>query len=59
VQVKQDRQENRTVNPAGSPRIIDTTPRRDYKREDFLRDLEKVVKKLPPDHPSRSGSQKR
>ncbi len=30
-----------------------------YKREDFFRDLKKVVKKLPPDHPSRSGSQKR
>ena len=28
-------------------------------REDFFRDLKKVVKKLPPDHPSRSGSQKR
>lgn len=28
-------------------------------REDFFRDLKKVVKKLPPDHPSRSDSRKR
>jgi hypothetical protein len=28
-------------------------------REDFFRDLKKVVRKLPPDHPSRSDSKKR
>lgn len=28
-------------------------------REDFFRDLKKVVRKLPPDHPSRSDSRKR
>ena len=28
-------------------------------REDFLRDLKKVGRKLPPDHPSRSDSRKR
>ncbi len=31
----------------------------DYERSHFFRDLEKVVRKLPPDHPSRSGSEKR
>ena len=30
-----------------------------HKREDFFHDLKKVVRKLPPDHPSRSDSQKR
>ncbi len=31
----------------------------DYERSHFFRDLEKVVRKLPPDHPSRSDSRKR
>ena len=31
----------------------------EYERSDFFRDLKKVVRKLPPDHPSQSGSQKR
>ncbi len=35
----------------------DTQP--PFFRDDFFRDLKKVVKKLPPDHPSRSDSQKR
>ncbi len=30
-----------------------------HSRENFLRDLKKVVKKLPPDHPSRSDPRKR
>ena len=30
-----------------------------FGRDDFFSDLEKVVKKLPPDHPSRSDSRKR
>lgn len=30
-----------------------------HEREDFLSDLKKIVRKLPPDHPSRSGSEKR
>lgn len=50
-----------TTNPAGSPKIRDTTPRDDddYGREDFFRDPKKVVRKPPPDRPSRSGSEKR
>jgi len=47
-----------TTNPAGSPKILNTTPK-DYERGDFFRDLKKVVKKLPQDHPSRSDSRKR
>ncbi len=31
----------------------------EYERSDFFSDLEKVVRRLPPDHPSRSGSRKR
>jgi ABC-type transporter MlaC component len=31
----------------------------DYERTDFFRDLRKVIRKLPPDHPSRSDSRKR
>ncbi len=46
-----------TSNPVGSPKVTDTSPE-GYKREDFFRDLKKVVRKLPPDHPSRSGSEK-
>jgi hypothetical protein len=33
--------------------------REDYTRSDFFRDLKKVVRKLPPNHPSKSGSQRR
>ena len=33
--------------------------RENYTRSDFFRDLKKVVRKLPPDHPSRSDSRKR
>ncbi len=39
--------------------VRDTVPVNGHSREDFLGDLKKVVKKLPPDHPSRSGSEKR
>ncbi len=46
-------------NTVGRVTVRQTTPRKDYKREDFFRDLKKVVKKLPPDHPSRSDSRKR
>ncbi len=52
----------KTTNLTGKPKITEvTTPSRDlsaddYKREDFFRDLKKVVRKLPPDHPSRSDS---
>jgi hypothetical protein len=31
----------------------------EYERSDFFRDLRKVVRKLPPNHPSKSDSQKR
>ncbi len=56
--------ERKTVNPAGNPTISNIRSGRlvhadNYGREDFLSDLKKVVKKLPPDHPSRSGSEKR
>lgn len=51
--------QSHTTNPAGGLKIVGIDLRRDYKREDFFHDLKKVVKKLPPDHPSRSGSQKR
>lgn len=34
------------------------SPSNGYRRSDFLRDLKKVVRKLPPDHPSRSDSRK-
>ena len=52
---------NGTVNPAGSPKIAitNTASRERFKREDFVRDLKKVVRKLPPDHPSRSDPRKR
>lgn len=55
----------KTGNPAGNPKITPTKPEQKnaealmFAREDFLNDLKKVVKKLPPDHPSRSDSQKR
>jgi hypothetical protein len=59
----------RTANPAGSPKITDVesethegvgdTQDSTFTRETFFSDLKKVVKKLPPDHPSRFGSQKR
>lgn len=57
---------NTTTNTAG--RIAVTTaavaaknavPVRGHSREAFFNDLKKVVKKLPPDHPSRSDSRKR
>jgi hypothetical protein len=37
----------------------DAVPASGHNREDFFGDLKKVAKKLPPDHPSRSDSQKR
>ncbi len=45
-------------NTAGHFVVKGAPPQGTYKREDFFTDLQKVVKKLPPDHPSRSGSQK-
>lgn len=56
--------ETSTINPAGSPKLVRVpeegyNSEEDYKRGDFFRDLKRVVRKLPPDHPSRSGSQKR
>lgn len=45
-----------TANPAGSPKVRDTTLR-DYKRSDFFRDLKKVAKKQ--DRPSQPGSKTR
>jgi hypothetical protein len=51
--------QSHTTNPAGGLKIVRTEPQRDYKREDFFNDVKKVVRKLPPDHPSRSDSQKR
>ena len=56
--------ERKTANPVGNPKIRNVTPKRETPqdappRADFFRDLEKVVKKLPPDHPSRSDSRKR
>lgn len=56
--------ERKTVNPVGNREIKEPTPRRessqdDFARGDFFRDLKKVVKKLPPDHPSRSDSRRR
>lgn len=50
--------ETGTANPAGSPKLTRVTEE-GYRREDFLHDLKKVVRKLPPDHPSRSDSRKR
>lgn len=47
------------ANTAGHVVVRHVTPEGPYRHEDFLSDLKKVVKKLPPDHPSRSGSQKR
>ncbi len=56
--------EHKTANPVGNPKIRSVTPKRETPRDaltrsDFFHDLKKVVRKLPPDHPSRSGSQKR
>lgn len=45
-----------TANPAGSPKVRDTTPRV-YERKDFFRDLKKVAKKQ--DRPSQRDSEKR
>lgn len=48
------RRETRKYSTAGEWRDAS-----DHERSNFFRDLKKVVRKLPPDHPSRSGSQKR
>ena len=48
-----------TPNVSGNVTPEDAPQKGSYKREDFFRDLKKVVKKLPPDHPSRSDSRKR
>ncbi len=45
-----------TANPAGSPKVTDTTPQ-NYKRRDFFRDLKKVTKKQ--NQPSQRDSEKR
>ncbi len=54
---------NRTTktepNVPGSVTTTEEVQQEAHKREDFFRDLKKVIKKLPPDHPSRSGSEKR
>lgn len=42
-------------NTEGRFRVKKASPLGSHKREDFLRDVKKVVRKLPPDHPSRSG----
>lgn len=46
-------------NVSGRVTLEDAPPTKSYERGDFFRDLKKVVRKLPPDHPSRSGSEKR
>ncbi len=51
--------ESKTVNPVGNPKIKSLPARDALTRETFLSDLKKVVRKLPPDHPSRSDSRKR
>ena len=46
-------------NTVGHFKISSSSPKGNYEREDFYRDLKKVVKKLSSDHPSRSDSRKR
>lgn len=46
-----------TTNPSGGLKVIEDAPKRDFKREDFFRDLKKASRKQ--DRPSQRGSEKR
>ncbi len=46
-------------NTEGRVTVRTGTPEENYGRGDFFRDLKKVARKLPPDHPSRRDAGKR
>ena len=45
--------------PADTTTQVSGDPQQSDSRDNFFQDLKKVVRKLPPDHPSRSDSRKR